>query len=188
MVGLRSLRKLVHVAGVLFVPIALYDQYIALALAVLVTLVFIVFERQKRRMMPRFFRLIYRDHELSTVAYEPLAYLLSIVVLLALSLAFSPAACYVAIVVMTVGDGVAAMAGPRLRGPRWPGSMKTLAGSFAGIVVAAAIGCLIAAPAMAIAGALGGMVTEAFAGRYDNALTAAAALVCAAAALMFLHL
>ncbi len=33
---------------------------------------------------------------------------------------------------------------------------------------------------MAIAGAIGGMIAEAYAGKYDNAITAATALLCAA--------
>ncbi|HUL62425.1 MAG TPA: hypothetical protein VLT35_05125, partial [Methanocella sp.] len=110
------LRKLVHIGGALFVPLALYNQYIALALAVLATLLFIVFERQKRRLVPGFFRLFYHDHELGTVAYEPLAYFLSIVALLALSIVFAPTACYVGIIAMTVGDGFAAIIGRSIRG------------------------------------------------------------------------
>ena len=153
----------------------------------LAAFIFIVFERQKRRMMPGFFRLLYREHELGTIAYEPLAYLLSIVALLALSLVFMPQACYVAIVAMTVGDGIAALVGRSIQGPELPGSRKTWYGSLAGLVVAAAAGYLVAGP-MAIAGAAGGMAAEAYAGKYDNAITAAAALVCAVIASSLLHL
>jgi dolichol kinase len=174
-----SLRKLVHVGGALFVPLALYNQYLALALAVLVTLVFIVFERQKRRFVPGFFRHLYRERELGTVAYEPLAYLLSIIALLAISLVFMPLACYVAIVVMTVGDGFAALAGRAVNGPKLPYSRKTCYGSLAGLIIAGAAGYLFAGP-MAIAGAAGGMIAEAYAGKYDNAVTAAVALICTA--------
>jgi dolichol kinase len=174
-----SLRKLVHVGGALFVPLALYNQYLALALAVLATLVFIIFERQKRRLVPGFFRHLYREHELSTVAYEPLTYLLSIMALIALSLVFMPLACYVAIVVMTVGDGFAALVGRAMHGPKLPYSRKTWYGSFAGIIIAGGVGYLFAGP-MAIAGAIGGMIAEAYAGKYDNAITAAVALLYAA--------
>lgn len=177
--AITSLRKLVHIGGVLFVPLALYNRYLALALAVAGLLVFIVIERQKRRIVPRFFRHLYREHELGTVAYDPLAYLLSIIALLALSLVFMPEACYVAIVVMTVGDGFAALAGQWLHGPRLSHSHKTWYGSFIGFILAAAVGYLVAGP-MAIIGAAGGMVAEAYAGKYDNAITAAAALICAA--------
>jgi dolichol kinase len=128
--------------------------------------------------VPGFFRHLYRDHELGTVAYEPLAYILSIMALLALSLVFTPLACYVAILVMTVGDGIAALVGLTLRGPRLPCSHKTWYGSLAGFIVAGAVGYMFAGP-VAIAGALGGMAAEAYAGRYDNAVTAAAALICA---------
>ena len=166
-------------------PLAFFNQYVALAAAVLGTLLFIVLERQKRRIMPGFLRYFYRDHELGTVAYEPLAYLLSIVALLALSIVFMPEACYVAIVVMTVGDGLAALIGRRLRGPKLPYSRKTLYGSLAGFILAAAAGYLFAGP-VAIAGSAGGMVAEAYAGKYDNAITAAVALVCTTLAVMLL--
>jgi dolichol kinase len=176
---MSRLRKLIHISGALFVPLALYNQYLALALAVLVTLVFIVFERQKRRFVPGFFRHLYRERELGTVAYEPLAYLLSIVSLLGLSLVFMPLACYVAIVAMTVGDGFAALVGRSMHGPRLPYSRKTWYGSLAGLIIAGAAGYLFAGP-MALAGAAGGMIAEAYAGKYDNAATAAVALICAA--------
>jgi dolichol kinase len=146
--------------------------------AVLAALVFILCERQKRRFMPGFFRHLYREQELGTVAYEPLAYLLSIIALLALSLVFMPLACYVAIVVMAVGDGFAALVGRAVRGPKLPYSHKTWYGSLAGFIIAGAAGYLFAGP-MAIAGAAGGMIAEAYAGKYDNAITAAAALICA---------
>lgn len=182
-----SLRKLVHIGGALFVPLAFYDQYLALALAVLATLFFLVIERQKRRVMPGFFRCLYREDELGTAALEPMAYLLSIIALLALSLVFMPLACYVAIIVMTAGDGVAAMVGRALRGPKLPYSRKTLYGTLAGIIAAGTVGYLFAGP-MAIAGAVGGMAAEAYAGRYDNAITAAVALVCAVIASMTLRM
>jgi dolichol kinase len=113
------------------------------------------------------------------VAYEPLAYLLSIVALLALALVFMPLACYVAIVVMTVGDGFAALVGRWLHGPRLPYSRKTWYGSIAGFIIAGAAGFLFAGP-MAFAGAAGGMIAEAYAGKYDNAITATVALIYAA--------
>jgi dolichol kinase len=78
---------------------------------------------------------------------------------------------------MTVGDGFAALAGRSLRGPGLPGSRKTWYGTLAGIVAAGAVGYLFAGP-VAFAGAVGGMAAEAYAGRYDNAITAAVAFVC----------
>lgn len=173
------LRKLIHIGGVLFVPVALYNQYLALALAVLGLFFFIIFERQKRRVVPRFFRHLYRERELGTVAMEPLAYLLSIIALLTLSFIVIPAACYMAIIVMTVGDGIASLAGVAMRGPRLPYSRKTLCGSLAGFVAAVAAGYYVAGIPMAIAGAAGGMAGEAYAGKYDNAITATIAFICA---------
>ncbi|OPY29498.1 MAG: hypothetical protein A4E28_00815 [Methanocella sp. PtaU1.Bin125] len=176
------LRKLIHIGGGLFVPVALLSQYIALALALLGLFLFIILERQKRGAVPELFRHLYRDNERESVAMEPLAYLLAIIALLALSIVFMPGACYVAILVMTVGDGVATLAGKAVGGPGLPGSRKTLAGSLAGLVAAAAAGYFVAGLPVAIAGAAGGMAVEAYAGRYDNALTAVAAFACAALA------
>jgi Dolichol kinase len=178
---IASFRKLVHIGGALFVPLALYNQYLALVLAVLGTTLFIIFEQLKGRIAPGFFRHLYRDRELGGVAYEPLAYLLSIVALLALSLVFMPLACYVAIIVMTIGDGIASLVGQAMQGPKLPRSHKTWAGSLAGAIVAGVVGYLFAGP-VAIVGAAGGMATEAYAGKYDNALVAAVALVCTALA------
>jgi dolichol kinase len=172
-------RKIIHIGGVLFVPVAMYNRYLALALAFLGLLLFIFFERQKRRVVPGFFRHLYRERELGTVAMEPLAYLLSIIALLALSTVFVPEACYVAIIVMTLGDGVAGLAGRAMNGPRLPYSRKTVYGTLAGFIAAAVAGYFIAGVPAAIAGAAGGMAAEALAGKYDNAATAAAALFCA---------
>jgi dolichol kinase len=133
-----SLRKLVHVGGVLLVPIALYNQYMAPALAMLATLLFIAVERQKFRVVPDLIRHLYHGHELDAIAYEPLAYFLSLIALPALSLVFMPLACYTGIIAMTVGDGVAAMVGLRLRWPRPPYTRKTLSDSLAGFIAAAA--------------------------------------------------
>jgi len=127
--------------------------------------------------VPRFFRHLYRERELGTVAYDPLAYLLSIIALLALSLVFMPEACYVAIVVMTVGDGFAALAGRHLHGPRLPHSHKTWYGSLVGFVLAAAAGYLVAGP-MAIAGAAGAWSRKRVRGNMIMLLRLAAALIC----------
>lgn len=172
-------RKLIHIGGGLFVPVALFNRYLALALALLGLFLFVVLERQKRGAFPELFRRLYRDNERESVAMEPLAYLLAIIALLALSVVFMPAACYVALIVMTVGDGVASVAGRALKGPQLPYSHKTLSGSLAGLIAAAAAGYFVAGLPVAIAGAAGGMAAEAYAGKYDNAITAAAALACA---------
>ncbi len=96
-----------------------------------------------------------------------------------------PTACYVAIIVMTVGDGFAALIGRRLHGPRLPYSRKTWYGSLAGIVLSGIVGYLIAGP-VAIPGAIGGMAAEAYADKHDNAIVAAASLVCAVIASLVL--
>jgi dolichol kinase len=170
------LRKLAHLGGVLFVPVAIYSQYLALALALLGLALFVALERLKDSSLPGIAKLLYRDHELGGTALEPLAYLLSIVALLALSLVFSPPACYTAIIVMTAGDGIASVAGKAVRSPGLPGSRKTVAGTLSGFAAAAAAGYIVAGPP-AIAGAAAGMIVEAYAGDIDNAPVAVAALL-----------
>ena len=176
-----SLRKLVHMGGVLFVPLAMFNQYLALGMAVLGIGAFFALEFVKRRLDPKLMGLLYRNGELKGTAMEPLAYLLAITLLLAISLLFMPKACYVAIVVLTLGDGVATIVGKAIRGPKLPKTEKTWSGMLSGIIVSASVGFFIAGPA-ALAGAAGGMIAEAYAGRGDNCFTAIVAFLCVAAA------
>lgn len=171
-----SLRKLAHIGGALFVPLALYNQYLALAAAILCLIFFIFLEHLKKKFIPKFLRLLYRDQELGYMALEPLSYFLSIIALLALANVLMPAACYVAIIVMTVGDGFASVIGKSVSSPGLPYSRKTYAGTISGFIMAAALGYMVAGPP-AIAGAAAGMIVEAYAGDHDNALVAAAALL-----------
>jgi hypothetical protein len=97
------LRKLVHVGGVLFVPVAMLSPSLALGLALLGILLFFVVDYLKGRVDRRVSGLLYRENELRGQATEPLTYLLAIAALLAIALVFSPYACYAAIVVLTVG-------------------------------------------------------------------------------------
>lgn len=178
-----SLRKLVHIGGVLFVPLAIYDKYLALGMVVLGIVAFFFLEFIKRKLDPKYAKLLYREGEFSGTAIEPLIYLLSIASLLGISLVFVPKACYVAIIVLTVGDGVATIAGKAIGGPKLPRSEKTWSGLLAGLLLSVAAGYLVAGPA-AIAGAVGGMVVEAYSGRKDNCTTVLAAFLCAAAAIL----
>lgn len=175
-----SLRKLVHIGGVLFVPLAMYNQYLALGMAVLGIVAFFILELLKRKLDPKLVELVYRKGEMAGTAMEPLAYLLAITLLLAISLLYMPQACYVAIIVLTLGDGVATIAGKTIRGPKLPFSEKTWSGMLAGMIVSGAAGYLIAGP-IALAGAAGGMLAEAYSGKGDNCFTAIIAFLCMAA-------
>ncbi|CAJ37011.1 phosphatidate cytidylyltransferase [Methanocella arvoryzae] len=176
-----SLRKLVHMGGVLFVPLAMYNRYLALGMAILGIGAFFVLELVKRKLDPKLAGLVYRKGEMSGTATEPLAYLLAITLLLAISLLFMPEACDAAIIVLTLGDGVATLAGRAIGGPKLPCTKKTWSGMLAGIIIAGSAGYFVAGP-IALVGAAGGMIAEAYAGRGDNCLTAIAAFLCMAAA------
>jgi len=176
-----SLRKLVHIGGVLFVPLAIYNQYLAFGMAILGIVAFFLLEMLKRKLDPKYSKLLYRNGEMSGTAIEPLTYLLAITVLLAISLVFVPEACYVGIIVLTVGDGAATLAGKAIRGPKLPFCEKTWSGLLTGLILSASVGYLVAGP-IAIAGAFGGMVVEAYSGRGDNSSTVMAAFLCAAIA------
>jgi dolichol kinase len=178
-----SLRKLVHMGGVLFVPLAMFNQYLALGMAVLGIGAFFILELLKRKLDPKLAGLLYRTGEMSGTAMEPLAYLLAITLLLAISLLYLPQACYVAIIVLTLGDGVATIAGRAIGGPKLPRTEKTWSGMLSGMIVSAAVGFLIAGP-VALAGAAGGMIAEAYAGKGDNCFTAIVAFLCMAAAVL----
>ena len=176
-----SLRKLVHIGGVLFVPLAMYNQYLSLGMAMLGIVAFFLLELLKRKLDPKYAKLLYRNGEMSGTAIEPLIYLLAIAALLAISLMFSPEACYVGIIVLTVGDGAATLAGKAIRGPKLPYSEKTWSGLLTGLILSAVTGYIVAGP-IAIAGAFGGMIVEAYSGRGDNCSTVVAAFLCAALA------
>ncbi|HMK45267.1 MAG TPA: hypothetical protein VK436_01445 [Methanocella sp.] len=174
---MASLRKVVHIAGALFVPIALYHPFLAVGLSLLGIVVFFLADAVKSRLDARMIRLFYREGEMSGTALEPLAYLTSIAILLTLSLIYMPMACYVAIIVLTLGDGISSFAGKTIGGPHLPFSEKTWSGMLGGFLVCAIAGFLVAGP-WAIVGAAGGMIAEAYSGRADNLLTAAAAFLC----------
>lgn len=175
-----SLRKLVHMGGVLFVPLAMYNRYLALGMAILGIGAFFLLELLKRKLDPELTGLLYRKGEMTGTAMEPLAYLLAITLLLAISLLYLPEACYVGIIVLTLGDGVATIAGKTIGGPKLPFTEKTWSGMLAGIIIAAAAGFFVAGP-IALAGAAGGMIAEAYAGKGDNCFTAIVAFLCMAA-------
>ncbi|HTY91587.1 MAG TPA: phosphatidate cytidylyltransferase [Methanocella sp.] len=165
-------RKLVHISGAAFAFIGLYDRALSLGIALAGIIAFFILEAARRRIDLPFLSALYRDSEKKSIASEPLLYLLCIATLLAVSLAFDPPACLAAIVVLTIGDGIAGIAGRAVGRHRLPNSQKTWEGSLSGFIAASAIGFLFAGP-LAIAGAAAGMAAEAYSGRLENLSVAA---------------
>jgi dolichol kinase len=170
------LRKLVHLSGAAFVLIAWFSPILA-SLGIAAGLIaFFTLEAVKLGAGVPWLWSLYREDERAGIAYEPLLYLASIALLLLVSLFFLPSACYAAIIVLTVGDGVAGLAG-RLPGKhKLPYCTKTWEGTVAGFVLAAAAGFLIAGP-VAVAGAAAGMAAEAYTRRFENLSVALAAFL-----------
>jgi len=85
-------------------------------------------------------------------------------------------ACYAAIIVLTIGDGMAAVAGKSFGKRKLPYSEKTWIGSLTGFALAASFGFIIAGP-LAIAGAAAGMAVEGYSHRLENLLIASSAFL-----------
>ncbi len=171
-----QLRKLVHLSGAGFALLAWFNPYLAMAGIAAGVVAFLALEAGKHRMSVPWLSTLYRDGERSGIAREPLLYLLSIASLLLISLFFLPSACYAAIVVLTVGDSIAGIAGRAFGKHGLPGSKKTLEGTLAGFIAASAVGFLFAGP-LALAGAAAGMAAEAYAHRLENLSVALAAFL-----------
>ena len=135
-------------------------------------IVFLALEALRRRADLPFASVLYRDSEKKGIASEPLLYLLCIAALLALSMVFDAGVCLAAIIVLTVGDGVAGIIGRAFGRNRLPQSKKTWEGSLSGFVAASAVGFLFAGP-LAIGGAAAGMAAEAYSRRLENFWVAA---------------
>ncbi len=171
-----QLRKLVHLSGAAFALLAWFNPYLAITGIAAGIAAFLALEAIKHSPAAAWSSLLYRDGERSGIAYEPLLYLLSIASLLLISLFFQPSACYAAIVVLTVGDSIAGIAGRALGKHGVPGSKKTWEGTLAGFIAASAVGFLFAGP-LALAGAAAGMAAEAYAHRLENLSVALAAFL-----------
>lgn len=171
-----ELRKLVHVSGAAFAFIAWLNPYVAVAGIAAGIVAFFGLEASRQRIKIPFLPALYRDSELSGPAYEPLLYLLSIASLLVLSLFFMPSACYAAIIVLTIGDGVAGIVGRAFGKRKLPHSNKTWLGSLSGLAMAAMLGFIFIGP-LAIAGAVAGMAVEGYSHRLENFSIAASAFI-----------
>lgn len=171
-----QLRKLVHLSGAAFAFIALFSPYLALVAVGAGIAAFLALEGVKGGIHVPLLSSLYRDGERAGIAYEPLFYLASIASLLLISLSYFPPACDAAIIVLTVGDGLASMVGRAFGKYRLPHSEKTLEGTLSGFAVAAAVGFIFAGP-VAVAGAAAGMAVEAYAPRFENVSVAASALL-----------
>ncbi len=171
-----QLRKLVHVSGAAFAFMALFDPYLAVACIAAGIIAFFGLEASRQRIKLPLLPSLYRDSELAGRAYEPLLYLLSIALLLMLSLVFMPSACYAAIIVLTIGDGVAGIVGRAFGKRKLPHSDKTWLGSLSGLAMAAMLGFIFIGP-LAIAGAVAGMAVEGYSHRLENFSVAASAFL-----------
>ena len=171
-----QLRKLVHVSGAAFAFIAWFNPYVAVAGIAAGIVAFFGLEASRTRIKLPLLSSLYRDSELAGHAYEPLLYLISIAALLVLSLFFMPSACYAAIIILTIGDGVAGIVGRAFGKQKLPHSNKTWLGSLSGLALAALLGFIFIGP-LAIAGAVAGMAVEGYSHRLENFSVAASAFL-----------
>lgn len=171
-----QLRKLVHLSGAVLPAIAWFSPFLAIVAIAAGIVAFIAVEAIKHGPASAWTSMLYRDGEKHGIAYEPLLYLLSIASLLVVSVFFLLPACYAAIVVLTIGDGIAGLVGKAVGKHKLPGSNKTLEGTAASFIAASAVGFLFAGP-LAIAGAASGMAIEAYARRFENVSVAASSFI-----------
>ncbi|MBP2029831.1 dolichol kinase [Methanohalophilus levihalophilus] len=170
------MRKIIHIGGVALPFIAhFYGQFPAIMLLVLSLVGFLLLELLKSRIKHTpFAKSIWKSSELNNFALDPFLYAISVLLLLLLSYRIEPALCYVAIVVLSVGDSMAALVG--FFGRIYiKGCSKTLEGTIAGFVTSSFIGYWFAGE-IAVVGCAAGMITELFCCKYDNLAIPFAAL------------
>lgn len=178
-------RKLVHISGAAFAFIALYSRALSLLIILAVLLLFFILEAIRRYSDLPLLSILYRDSEKKSVAAEPMLYLLCIATLLAISMVFDQSVCLAAIIVLTVGDGIAGIAGRAIGRHQLPQSKKTWEGSLAGLIAASAVGLIFVGP-LAIAGAAAGMAAEACSSRLENLSIVVASFLAMALLSLFL--
>lgn len=161
-------RKLLHISGVVFPFIAYFHGvHLALFLLLLSFLVFILLELVKSRISrSTFAAAIWKSDELDNFALDPLLYFISTMFLLLTSSIYEPTLCYAAIVVLSVGDSVAAVVGffGRMHHFCYP---KTIEGTIAGFMASSVVAFWFAGE-IAIVGCAAGMIAEAVWCKYDN--------------------
>jgi dolichol kinase len=126
-----QIRKLVHLSGAVFPVIAWFSPYLAVVGIAAGIVAFFALEAFKYGAGAPWMSLLYRDGERAGIANEPLLYLVSIASLLLISLFFLPSACYAAIVVLAVGDGIAGVVGKAFGKHKVPYGKKTWEGTAA---------------------------------------------------------
>lgn len=159
-----------HIGGVVLPFIAyFYGQAPAIFLLFLGLAGFLLLELIKSRIRySSFAASIWKSSELDNFALDPFLYFISALLLLLLSCWIEPELCYVAIVVLSVGDSMAALVG--FFGKTYiRGCFKTLEGTIAGFVTSSFIGYWFAGE-IAIIGCAAGMITELWCCKYDNLL------------------
>jgi len=153
-----------------------FSRPLSLLIVLAGIVVFFALEAMRRRMDLPLVSVLYRDSEKKSIAVEPLLYLSCIAALLAMSMALDPGVCLAAIIVITLGDGLAGIAGRAVGKHPLPQSKKTWEGSVAGFIAASAVGYIFAGPS-AIAGGGAGMAAEAYSRRLENLSVAAASFL-----------
>ncbi len=183
-------RKIFHLTGFIYVIGLVYiprTAYICI-LTALVALVFTV--EQARLRVPRVRSWIERSagplfrederQKMSGIFWMIEGVWITVVLLKSVPLATT------ALLYLLLGDGIASLAGMRLRGPQWPGSQKSVSGSVACFLMCLFIGVILLRPHYygwtgIVAGALVATVVELVPIRLNDNVT-----IPAAAALTFL--
>ncbi len=155
-------RKLFHLLGMIYIVALIYmprPLYLGvLAAAVALAFLFEMCRLKNARFKQWFLNLfggLLREEE--HTRFSGFFWMLSGVAVTVLLLKPVPLAT-TAVLYLLLGDGVASLVGMRFGGPRWPGSKKTLSGSFACFIVCLFVGLVFLRPIYAWHGVLIGAV------------------------------
>jgi glycerol-3-phosphate acyltransferase PlsY len=171
---LFHLTGLVYVVGLIYIPRTAYIWTLTAVVAVVFTL------EQIRLRVPaahawceRTVWHLFREHErekMSGVFWMAEGAWITVLLLKSVPLASA------ALLYLLLGDAVASLAGKRLKGPKWPGSQKTVSGSAACFCMCLAIGVALLRPhyyewSGIVAGAAVATLAEALPLRLNDNLT-----------------
>jgi dolichol kinase len=170
-------RKVIHICGV-FIPLIaiIFGKTQAIALILFGFLFYLAVEALKPKLNKDILSLVYRENELSGFSIEPFSYIISVLSLLFLSYFIDEKICFASIAILAAGDGFAGLIGRRYgrhkfsfnRNKSWEGTLSGFA--------AASVAGFYYAGAIAIIGAVFGMVAGAL-NKHDNIAVPYAALV-----------
>ena len=165
-------RKLIHIGGVAVVALYLLYPQVALAMMLLATLLYAFSEslRLYGRSVPLISSIVAlaaRGRELDGIALAPLTYSVG----LTMAMLAPPPFSILAMITLTIGDGVAGLVDQALNGHSYPHMRrKRIEGSIAGFIAALAISLNFAEPFTACLSTALGMVAEALATIFDDNL------------------